>query len=267
MVNRYTFLAGYSIRWYKVERNKKMEAECKSGCEWKLYASWDGQHKSFIVKSCNPNHTCNRADYENLQAKAGWFAQEYLQKFRDNPNWILHGNLYDHYSRLATYLVEFKRSDTDMRYELQTFEREKDGEHVFKRLGELLTAIGRDENNQMFPVAWGVVEAENNDSWSWFLETLKHDMPEFGGEDCTIILDQYKVIARTAVKLWFPVVEHRLCARHIYPPWHKKHGGDELKSLFWKAVYAYTKADYDKALDEMNTISAAAIEDFKKTKS
>ncbi|XP_021722003.1 uncharacterized protein LOC110689530 [Chenopodium quinoa] len=237
MVNRYAVYAGYNIRWFKVEKNKKMEARCKSGCEWKLYASWDGEHKSFVVSSCNPENTCNRADYENLQAKAGWFAKEYLQKYIDNPNWsrkelekdvmerfgvrlskwncyrvktiahkLLHGNLFDHYSQLATYLSELKKSDVD---------------------------------NQMFPVAWGVVEAENNDSWSWFLETLKLDMPDFGGEDSTVISDQHK---------------------------HKKHGGDELKKLFWRAVYAYTKADHEKALKEMKTISPAAVEDFIKQK-
>ncbi|WVZ51299.1 hypothetical protein U9M48_002454 [Paspalum notatum var. saurae] len=33
--------------------------------------------------------------------------------------------------------------------------------------GELLCAIGRDANNQMYPIAWAVVEKENNDSWDW----------------------------------------------------------------------------------------------------
>ena len=31
--------------------------------------------------------------------------------------------------------------------------------------GELLVAIARDANNQMYPVAWAVVEKETNDSW------------------------------------------------------------------------------------------------------
>ena len=35
--------------------------------------------------------------------------------------------------------------------------------------GELLTAIGRDPNDQMLPLAYVVVEVECKDSWSWFL--------------------------------------------------------------------------------------------------
>lgn len=31
--------------------------------------------------------------------------------------------------------------------------------------GELLTAIGRDANNQMFPLAWAIVKIENKDNW------------------------------------------------------------------------------------------------------
>lgn len=34
--------------------------------------------------------------------------------------------------------------------------------------GELLTAMGRDANNQMYPIAWAVVKVENSENWSWF---------------------------------------------------------------------------------------------------
>ena len=84
------------------------------------------------------------------------------------------------------------------------------------------------------------------------LENLKKDLPGFKGEDCTIISDQHKVsnlsfmshfflvsttalssiftsllILLTVSNAWcktiFPDVEHRNCARHIWPQWHKKH--------------------------------------------
>ena len=35
--------------------------------------------------------------------------------------------------------------------------------------GQLLSAIGRDHNDQMYPISWAVVEGENNESWEWFL--------------------------------------------------------------------------------------------------
>lgn len=59
--------------------------------------------------------------------------------------------------------------------------------------GELLAAVGRDGNNQMFPVAWAIVEVENTDSWTWFLDLLRHDVRTAHGEGWTLISDRQKV--------------------------------------------------------------------------
>ncbi|KAK8558259.1 hypothetical protein V6N13_038732 [Hibiscus sabdariffa] len=60
--------------------------------------------------------------------------------------------------------------------------------------GELLSAIGRDVNNQMYLVAWAVVELECTDSWAWFLNLLAIDLDLNDGFGFTIISDQQKVI-------------------------------------------------------------------------
>ncbi|GKF75093.1 hypothetical protein Tco_0224537, partial [Tanacetum coccineum] len=36
--------------------------------------------------------------------------------------------------------------------------------------------VGRDENNYIFPVASAIVNVENKDNWSWFLELLGEDL-------------------------------------------------------------------------------------------
>ena len=59
--------------------------------------------------------------------------------------------------------------------------------------GELLTAIGRDGNNQMFPIAWAVVEVECTESWTWFITLLKNDLDLCDGYNYTLITDQQKV--------------------------------------------------------------------------
>ena len=43
-------------------------------------------------------------------------------------------------------------------------------------IGQLLTAIRVDSNNQMYPVAYALVEAETKDTWGWFLEQLAVDL-------------------------------------------------------------------------------------------
>ncbi|KAF9606841.1 hypothetical protein IFM89_029298 [Coptis chinensis] len=56
--------------------------------------------------------------------------------------------------------------------------------------GELLTTVGRDGNNQMFPIAWAQVESENKDSWCWFLDRLLNDFNILDGQGWTAITDQ-----------------------------------------------------------------------------
>ncbi|GJW41070.1 pentatricopeptide repeat-containing protein [Tanacetum coccineum] len=59
-------------------------------------------------------------------------------------------------------------------------------------VGEILTAIGRDGNNHIFPVAWVVVNVENKDNWSWFLELLGEDLELPTGNGLTLMSDQHK---------------------------------------------------------------------------
>ncbi|GJQ90576.1 hypothetical protein Tco_0001715 [Tanacetum coccineum] len=61
-------------------------------------------------------------------------------------------------------------------------------------VGEILTTIGRDINNHIFPVAWAMVNVENKDNWSWFLELLGEDLDLPTGNGLTLISDQYKNI-------------------------------------------------------------------------
>ncbi|XP_058767340.1 uncharacterized protein LOC131641032 [Vicia villosa] len=56
--------------------------------------------------------------------------------------------------------------------------------------GQLLIAVGRDPNDQYFPLAFGVVETETKESWRWFIQLLMEDI----GQDKRIVFisDQQK---------------------------------------------------------------------------
>ena len=59
--------------------------------------------------------------------------------------------------------------------------------------GEVLTAVGRDGNNQMFPIALGVMNMENKDNWKWFIQILQMDISIGRGAGWTFVSDQCKV--------------------------------------------------------------------------
>ena len=59
--------------------------------------------------------------------------------------------------------------------------------------GELLTVVGRDANDQRYPVAWAVVRSETKANWIWFLKHVKDDLGLTDGNRFTIISDMQKV--------------------------------------------------------------------------
>nr|KAJ0212801.1 hypothetical protein LSAT_V11C400226000 [Lactuca sativa] len=59
--------------------------------------------------------------------------------------------------------------------------------------GQVLTAVGLDSNNGIYPVAYVVVETESTSSWTWFLELLGEDLDLGPNSNFTFILDRQKV--------------------------------------------------------------------------
>ena len=60
--------------------------------------------------------------------------------------------------------------------------------------GVLLTAVGIDVNDCIYPIAYAVVEIENKSSWKWFMELLKHDLCIHEQKTWICISDRQKVI-------------------------------------------------------------------------
>ncbi|XP_074351778.1 uncharacterized protein LOC141690919 [Apium graveolens] len=88
--------------------------------------------------------------------------------------------------------------------------------------GQLLAAVATDTNDGMYSLAWAVVEAENNDSWNWFLENLKDNMKIENDGAFTFISDKQKSLIN-ALEVVFPNVEHRFCVMHLYKNMWKEH--------------------------------------------
>ena len=69
-----------------------------------------------------------------------------------------------------------------------------DGCHIKTKFGgQLLTAVGVDPNDCIYPIAMAVVEVECLVTWKWFLETLVSDLGIDNTSPWTIMTDKQKV--------------------------------------------------------------------------
>ncbi|GJY69557.1 multidrug resistance-associated protein 5 [Tanacetum coccineum] len=122
---------------------------------------------------------------------------------------------------------------------------------------KILTAIGRDGNNHIYPLAWAVVNVENKDNWSWFLELLEEDLGCNRGNGLTLMSDQHKGIIE-AVKDVMPNAEHMQCARHIYENFRKNYSGLEFRNFNWATSKASYPQLFNKIMDKIESVNPNA---------
>ncbi|XP_058753673.1 uncharacterized protein LOC131626849 [Vicia villosa] len=131
--------------------------------------------------------------------------------------------------------------------------------------GQILAAIGRDPNDQMLPIAYAVVESENKDSWTWFLELLIADLG--GADECltyTFISDQQKGLLPATDEL-LPNAEQRFCVRHLYNNFRKRFPGKMLKEVIWKAAKSTYAQAWEREVKRMRLANAEAYLHMMKT--
>ncbi|XP_052726016.1 uncharacterized protein LOC128194445 [Vigna angularis] len=125
--------------------------------------------------------------------------------------------------------------------------------------GELLTAVGRDGNDQMVPLAYVVVEVENKETWTWFLEWLIDDLGGGGlCSRCTFVSDQQKGLL-PAIQQLLPGVDQRFCVRHIYANFRKKFSGINLRQLLWKAAATTHPQAWESVMRQIKEVNEEAF--------
>ncbi|XP_060960983.1 uncharacterized protein LOC133031490 [Cannabis sativa] len=78
--------------------------------------------------------------------------------------------------------------------------------------GTILVAVAYDANNQLFPIAFAIVDSENHDSWKYFLQKLKEAIGEV--ENLVFVSDRHQSIEH-AVEVIFPEACHCACYKYI----------------------------------------------------
>lgn len=114
--------------------------------------------------------------------------------------------------------------------------------------GTLLTALAQDGNFQIYPIAFGIVDTENDDSWRWFFTQLKVVIPD--DKDLAIISDRHKSIGK-AIGEVFPLASRGICTYHLYKNILVKFKGKHLFPLVKKAARCFRLSDFNEAFNEI----------------
>ncbi|KAM6554586.1 hypothetical protein CsatB_012398 [Cannabis sativa] len=126
--------------------------------------------------------------------------------------------------------------------------------------GTLLIASAQNANRHIFPLAFAIVDSENDTSWNWFFSKLKESYNEREGQ--CIISDRHESIAKAA-NTNFPNLMHGVCCYHLLKNIKTKFkkGGDELRNAFNGASKAYNAAEYEKNMRDLDNIHSG-IRDY-----
>ncbi|KAK1680243.1 hypothetical protein QYE76_041091 [Lolium multiflorum] len=108
--------------------------------------------------------------------------------------------------------------------------------------GTLLVAIANDVSNRLVPLAFALVEIENNDNWEWFFHILRTRVIPPSKEVC-VISDRHQGILN-AVELAIPghaPLHHRWCMRHFCANFYRACKSKEFSDLLQDCCLAYSE--------------------------
>ncbi|GJT31623.1 calcium/proton exchanger [Tanacetum coccineum] len=278
-----------SPKWTK----KQIRDSKQVVCPFRMYASWMSNEHSFQIKSLNSEHKCCRNYNLGSLVTFRWIALHFFKEIIEDPFMPLRkmraeirqkfmidvslgqcrrakqlalfdheGGLIEHYGKLYQYRQALLDSNPGSTCRLDVDES-SNGSATFKRIyicfKGVKDAMGRDANNQMYPIAWAVVRVENADNWGWFLHLLHDDLSLNYGNGITIISDSHKGLI-DAVNDWLPEAEHRKCTRHIYANFKKKYSGLLYQRLFWAAASCTIEQQFMQIMDQIKQLDEGAYD-------
>ncbi|XP_016164212.1 uncharacterized protein LOC107606692 [Arachis ipaensis] len=129
--------------------------------------------------------------------------------------------------------------------------------------GHLLSAVGQDVNNSFFVIAFAVVEAENTDSWKWFLSILHDDLGPVATNGWNFMSDQQKGLAKALHEV-MPQAYHRNCVLHIWKNFIKHFKDKHTKGLVWKADKSTTMREFKDNMELVKKVNKDAWEYLQK---
>ena len=133
-----------------------------------------------------------------------------------------------------------------------------DGTHLKGRFGgTMFVATAQDGNEQVYPIAFGYGDSENNLSWEWFLECLRGALGHI--DDLVFISDRHASIEAGISKV-FPYATHTICCWHFAENMKKRFHRKDVAKIMDNAARSYSEIEYDRHMEELRKLHKAAFD-------
>ncbi|KAK1395260.1 hypothetical protein POM88_014316 [Heracleum sosnowskyi] len=265
-------LSLYAIRnnsQYKVKKSCKNQylVEClDKNCNWLLRASRNGNTNQFVIRRMVDSHTCSLEIRfkDKRQATTNVIADVIKHKF---------SNIKTKYS-VADIIRDMKHDhNVEVKYNKSWRSKEKaleimrgnatesfvelyivDGTFLKSSYGgTLLVAATQDAGGKIFPLAFGVVDSENDMSLEWFFEKFR--IAYRRREDMVIVSDRHESIIKGAKKI-YPEVPNVFCIFHLLGNIKSKFKKNlkKIKDAFFSAANAYSVTKFQYHMKELEKV-------------
>ncbi|XP_033129359.1 uncharacterized protein LOC103848092 [Brassica rapa] len=272
----------FSFTIYKSTKTLLVTTCPVSGCQWKVRASVKHGTNTFwvtklfidrvgIIDGLNSQHITDAM--KNMFGMTLDYTTSYRVLLYAQT--LVRGSAEDGYSRLPSYFEQISLANPDSitAIELDSINRFKyiflafgasikgfkyqrrvivvDGTHLSGKYGGvMLVAAAQDGNFQIFPLAFGIVDAEDEPSWEWFFTKLASCVSD--EQPLVIVSDRHAAIKSACDKV-FPWATRGICYYYLQDNIVKKYKGKHLLYLVKGAAYAHMVSDFNRYMAEIQS--------------
>ncbi|XP_070005307.1 uncharacterized protein [Nicotiana sylvestris] len=129
-----------------------------------------------------------------------------------------------------------------------------DGSHLKSYYtGTFVSASTLDGAGHILPLAYGVIDSENDAAWTWFFEQFKI---AYGvRENMCIVSDRNESIIKSVSRV-YPDLPHCACIWHlwnnVYKKFKKSHA--KLSEIYFSMAKAYTQTEFDSLMEKVEKV-------------
>ncbi|KAK3212885.1 hypothetical protein Dsin_017591 [Dipteronia sinensis] len=265
---------------WKVKRSNKttLHLVCLiDNCTWKLRTVRRDEGTYFQVKSFVNEHSCplEEIHHRHRQASAVIIREVVASRLQQHDSHLMRPK--DIIADMKTmYGIQILYSKTyqALHYALsltygtheETFKLLLSFGYVLKQQNPgtitdlqdtMFVATALDGNEQVYPIAFGYDDSENNLSWEWFSDCLKGALGHI--DDLVFISDRHTSIEAGISKV-FPYATHTICCWHFAENVKKRFHRKNVAAIMDKAARAYAELKYNRYLGGLRNLHKNAFD-------